>query len=194
LQRTLKDPDINSVAIENTQGAHQAMSHLLDLGYRDILLVTGGEQNEDSRQRYAGALQALRERHLELRPGRVLVGHNVGPLAVQAFQEYLEDGNTLPQAIFAFNDDMAIALIRWLRRRGRRVPEDVAVVGFDGIEEAEYIGLTTVETPMYEMGVLAGQILIDLMSHSISAKRARQVFLRGNLRIRETCGANLKRT
>lgn len=193
LQRNLKDPDINSVAIENTQGAHQAMSHLLDLGYRDILLVTGGEQSEDSRQRYAGAMQALRERNMEPRPNRVLVGHNVGPLAVRAFQNYLDDGHKLPEAILAFNDDMAIGLIRWLRRKGRRVPEDIAVVGFDGVEEAEYIGLTTVETPMYEMGVLAGQILIDLMSDSISAQRARQVLLRGNLRIRETCGASLRK-
>lgn len=46
---------------------------------------------------------------------------------------------------------------------------------------------------MYEMGVLAGQILIDLMSDSISAQRARQVLLRGNLRIREICGASLRK-
>ncbi|MBN1269441.1 MAG: LacI family DNA-binding transcriptional regulator, partial [Kiritimatiellae bacterium] len=147
LQRNIADPDINSVAIENTQGAHQAMSHLLGLGYRDILLITGGEGSEDSEERYRGALQALREKDLALKPDRVIVGHNVGPLAVRALQDYLDGGQSLPEAIFAFNDDMAIAIMRWLRKKGHRVPEDVALVGFDGIVEAEYMGLTTVETP-----------------------------------------------
>lgn len=193
LQRHLPDPSINTVSIENTQGAYEATMHLLDLGHKDILLITGGKDSEDSNERLRGVAQAFRERALPLRSDRIVVGHNVGPLAVKALQEYLASGRSLPRALFAFNDDMAIAVMNWLRKQGYRVPEDVAVVGFDGIAEAESVGLTTVETPMYEMGALAAQILIDTVSNAASAQRARQVMLRGTLRIRESSGGRLSK-
>jgi len=84
-----------------------------------------------------------------------LVGHNVGGPGRPGLLRLRERGKPLPEAIFAFNDDMAIALMIWLRRRGIRVPEEVAVVGFDGINEAEYFGLTTVRNAHVRNGVLA---------------------------------------
>jgi DNA-binding LacI/PurR family transcriptional regulator len=189
LQRNLPDPDINTVSIENFHGAYEAVRHLLQLGCRDILLVTGAKENEDSNERYRGAVQAFRDMGVELNSDRVLVGHNVGALAVRAFDEYLAQGHTVPRAIFAFNDDMAIHLMNWLQRNGRRIPQDVAIVGFDGVAEAECMGLTTVETPMYELGTVAAQMLVDIISGSPNAERARQVLLKGCLRIRESCGA-----
>lgn len=189
LQRNLPDRDINTVSIENEQGARDAVMHLLRLGYRDILLITGTPENEDSNERLRGAEQAFREMNVPWDAARRIIGHNVGTLAVRAFEEYLVTARKVPRAIFAFNDDMAIAVINWLRKHGYRVPEDVAVVGFDGIAEAEHAGLTTVETPMYEMGVLGAQMLIDSISGAPNAARPRQVFLRGTLKIRESCGA-----
>ena len=192
LQRQLADPDINTVSIEHMSGAHQAMKHLLHLGHRRILLVTGQNDNEDSKQKLLGVEQALREAKVKLPAGHVIEGHHVGAIAVEALAKFLEQGRKLPDAIFAFNDDMAMAILYWLRSRKVRVPEDVALIGFDGTEEAQRAGLTTVETPMHEMGALAAQTLLDLVKSPRGSRTPKQILLRGSLRVRETCGAHLR--
>ncbi|HEY8241582.1 MAG TPA: LacI family DNA-binding transcriptional regulator [Kiritimatiellia bacterium] len=192
IQKHVDDPEVNTVSIENIRGGYIAMKHLLDLGYRRIVLVTGGEDNEDSNQRLQGARQALSEFHLKPTSAPVVVGHHVGMHAIKAFSTFLEEGHRLPEAVFAFNDNMAVALVQWFRSKGHRVPEDVAVVGFDGTDDAEHIGLSTVVTPMYETGVLATQILLDVISNAVPAKKARQVLLSGHLVARDTCGAKLR--
>ena len=189
IQKQINDPEVNTVSIENIRGSYLAMKHLLDLGYRRVMLLTGGEDNEDSRQRMQGARQALSEAHIKPATVPTLIGHHVGGHAITVLSAYLKEGHHLPEAIFAFNDSMAVAIVQWLRSRGTRVPEDVAVVGFDGTEDAEHIGLTTVATPMYETGVLGTQILLDIISNGTEGKKARQVLLSGHLIIRDTCGA-----
>ncbi len=192
IQKQCKDPDVNTVCIENIRGAHLAMQHLLQLGYRRILLLTGGDEHEDSIERLNGVYQALQE--FRLKPSSVgrLNGHCVGIHAVNALRAHLDQKKRLPEAIFAFNDNMALAVMQWLKSKGVRVPEEVAVVGFDGVEESEFAGLTTVANPMYETGVLAAQILLDMVSHSNESRKARQVLLSGHLVVRESCGAKLK--
>jgi LacI family transcriptional regulator len=192
IQKQVNDPDINTVAIENIRGGYLAMKHLLEQGYRRVMLVTGSEDNEDSNQRLQGARQALAEFHIKPNAVPVVIGHHVGSHAISALKAYLDEGHRLPEAIFAFNDNMAVALVQWLRARGTRVPEDVAVIGFDGTDEAEHVGLTTIVTPMYETGVLATQILLDQIANANSARKARQVLLSGHLIVRDTCGAKQK--
>ncbi len=192
IQRTIEDPAVNFVCIENADGGRQGVAHLLALGYRRLMLITGQEDNVDSNERLDGAERALREIGAEVPADYRINGHFVGVHAVRAFASWVGQGLEMPDAIFAFNDDMAISVMHWLKGNGYRVPEDVAIVGYDGLNESEYLGLTTVETPMYETGVLGTQILLDLISGSISAQRARQVYLRGKLRVRESCGAKLK--
>ncbi|HBA85330.1 MAG TPA: hypothetical protein DCZ95_14685 [Verrucomicrobia bacterium] len=189
LQRQMNDADISTVAIDGRQGGYLAMRHLLSLGYRRILLLTGSETDENSREKLAGARRAAREFKHSVTADRILVGHHVGAHAVKALAEYYGSDRPKPDAIFAFNDDMAIAVIQWLRHQGYRVPDDLAVIGFDGIAEAEYLGLTTIETPMYEMGVLAAQILLDQINDPSGERKARQVLLQGRLHVRESCGA-----
>ncbi|MFH0907212.1 MAG: LacI family DNA-binding transcriptional regulator [bacterium] len=192
VQKQINDPDVNTVSIENVCGAYLATKHLLDLGYRRVMLVTGGDDNEDSRQRLQGARQALTEFHIKPAAVPTLIGRHVGVHAIKALAAYLEEGHHLPEAIFAFNDNMAVAILQWLRARGTRVPEDVAVVGFDGTDEADHVGLTTIATPMYETGILAAQILLDLISNGAEDKKARQILLSGHLVIRDSCGARLR--
>jgi LacI family transcriptional regulator len=188
LQRQVADPEINSIAIDSAQGAREAVTHLLNCGYRKLLLLTGPRDDADSQQKLDGARQALREFSVNLPAENILEGHHVGTHAVRAISDHLAAGRPLPEAIFAFNDAMAIAILHWLRGRGIRVPQDVALIGFDGIDEAKQVGLTTFETPMYEMGVLATQVLMDLIVLPPSERRAKQLILKGTLAIRDTCG------
>ncbi len=191
IQQHFEDPAISSVCIEGKSGAYQAMAHLLGLGHRKILVVTGRKDDADSMLKMEGVRLALSERGAKLPPSSFVEGHHVGALAIDAVSHYLE-AHPRPQAIFAFSDDMAIALTLWLRERGIRVPQDIAMVGYDGIPESRLLGLTTVETPMYDMGVLAAQMLIERIEAGPSAHEVRHVVLRGSLRICETCGALLK--
>ena len=191
IQQHFEDAAVNSVSIEGKSGAYQAMSHLLGLGHRKILVVTGRKDDADSMLKLEGVRLALAEKGAKLPPSAFVEGHHVGALAIDAVARHL-DAHPRPQAIFAFSDDMAIALTLWLRERGIRVPQDVAIVGYDGIPESRLLGLTTVETPMYDMGVLAAQMLIERIEAGTAAREARHVVLRGSLRVRETCGASLK--
>lgn len=187
LQRQVADPEINTIAIDSAQGAREATLHLLKQGYRKLLFLTGPRDDADSLLKLEGVHRALQELNVEIPADSILEGHHVGAHAVRALSDHLAAGKPLPEAIFAFNDAMAIAVLHWLRGRGVRVPQDVALIGFDGIDEARHVGLTTLETPMYEMGVLAAQVLMDLIEAPASERKAKQLVLKGNLVIRETC-------
>ena len=157
LQQEIDDVVVSSVSIDNRQGAYEGMKHLLALGYRDILVVRGAAGAQDARLRLEGCEQALREAGVTQR--LFIDGHYSPHDAVEAFRVYCQS-HPLPRAIFALNDAMALALHRELRKGGVEVPGQVAILGFDGIEAAEYVGLTTVETPMAEMGEEAVRVFL----------------------------------
>lgn len=192
IQGHVEIPDITTISTENTQGAYRAVKHLLGLGYRRLMLITGQEENVDSQEKLAGARQALREAGVSVPADYILNGHHMAWYARRAMNEFETSARPLPEAIFAFNDTMALAVMQWLREKGRRVPEDVAVVGFDGIDEAEHAELTTVETPMREMGTLATRMLIELIHTRPEERKGRHITLGGTLRVRKSCGAHLR--
>lgn len=191
VQNWMPDSDVSSVCIDCTEGSRDAVRHLLALGYRNLVIVTGPEGNADSDRKMLGVNQALSEAGVRVPPANILPGHHVGHQAIAVMKAYLES-RPLPEAVFAFNDTMALALLGWLRERGIRVPEEVAIVGFDGTDDARKAGLTTIETPMHELGVLTVQTLIERIEEPNRAAPAHQILLRGALAVRDTCGARLR--
>ena len=157
LQQEIEDGVVSSVSVDNRQGAYEGMKHLLSLGYQEILIVRGAVGAQDARLRLEGCERALKEAGVSKR--MFIDGHYSPHDAVEAFRVYSQS-NPLPRAIFALNDAMAMAIVRELRKGGVDVPGQVAVLGFDGIEAAEYVGLTTVETPMAEMGEEAVRVFL----------------------------------
>src|SRR4029450_2251449 len=155
---------IPAVSAAHTSGADQAMRHLLALGHRRTARDTGRGgwvATEDRRRGYRAALAAAGilpdpaleiEAEPEIRPGR--------EAALQ-----LLDLSERPTAIFAFNDNIAIGAIQAARARGRRVPEDVSIIGFDDVEHATIVtpALTTVRQPLAEMGRTAVSLLNRLL-------------------------------
>jgi LacI family transcriptional regulator len=158
------DERIPSVSAAHTSGAHQAMRHLLALGHRRIAAITGPRgwvATEDRRRGYHAALAAagiLPPPELEVEADFEIAG------GVQAAGRLL-DLPEPPTAIFAFNDNLAIGAIQAARARGRRVPDDLSVVGFDDIEHATIVTppLTTVRQPLAEMGRTAVSLLVRLL-------------------------------
>ncbi|MFH0878389.1 MAG: LacI family DNA-binding transcriptional regulator [Lentisphaerota bacterium] len=191
VQNDPSDPDVNTIATENRLGARDAARHLLALGYRRILLMTGHEENSSSREKLEGVQQAFRDVHLPLPSNRILDGQYNGEIAVHKLEAYLGKDHPRPEAVFAFNDDMALALLRWLRQKNIRVPEDIAMVGFDGTDEARQAGLTTVETPTRDLGIMAAQLLMAVINNP--SRNAQHILLQGTLCVRDTCGARLRK-
>jgi DNA-binding LacI/PurR family transcriptional regulator len=156
--------DIPTVATTNEIGAHEAVTHLIETGRRRIALICGPLNCAYARERMAGYRRALHEHGLEIDPALILTEEATEP-CVRDLIAGLRDGGTAFDAIFACHDGLAIDALTTLRKAGIRVPEDVAVVGFDDIAPASttYPSLTTIRQPFYEMGATAVRMLFTAL-------------------------------
>lgn len=152
------------VGIDNQQAAYEATAHLLGLGHRRIGFIGGPLARLTVRERVRGYERCLREHGVPADPALVGAGdfRPAGGYAVT--RGWLGLGDP-PTAIFAANDRMAIGAIAAIMDAGLRVPEDVAVVGFDDTPVSPYVrpALTTVAVPAYELGAVAMRQLLGLL-------------------------------
>ena len=156
-----------SVGIDNRQGAYEAVRHLLDLGRRRIVAIRGPELNLEVRDREAGYIQALEEFGLPVDPDLLIPGTFTYDSGVAATRAIL-DLDPLPDAVFAFNDHMAIGVMHTLRVAGISVPDDMAVIGFDNIPSSRFLPtpLSTVQVPGRDMGRQAVGLLLDAIERA----------------------------
>jgi LacI family transcriptional regulator len=180
---------LDSVSIDNFDGAASAVRHLIGLGHRSIAIIAGPASNIDARQRLEGYRAALREAGLEPRPELELPGDFAEHSGYQAAAELLRRP-TRPSAIFAANDYMAVGALGALHDAGVRVPEDIALSGFDDIALARYLNppLTTVHVDMIELGRRAVQLLLERGAHP-GGRTGRHEVLTTTLVVRRSCGA-----
>ena len=164
-----------SVGIDNRQGALEATRHLLECGCRRIAIIRGPQANLEVREREAGYRQALEEWGVPVDPELQFDGLFTYESGVEAARQILTL-DPLPDAIFAFNDHMAIGVMHTLSGAGICVPDDVAVMGFDNIPSSRFLPtpLSTVEVPEREMGRCAVEILLEAIENKSGyAPRAR---------------------
>lgn len=189
INRPLDHPGAAAVVVDGEAGGYRATLHLLDLGHRRVAYLAGPAASYSHRGRLRGYRRALAERGIAFDPDLVAGGVTsiaAGRDATAALLARVPP----PSAIFAFDDLMAIGAMEELRRRGMRVPEDVAVVGFDDIDLAAFVDppLTTVAQPKAEMGRLATDRLLDMIETGRPPKN-RIVTLTPALVVRRSCGA-----
>lgn len=177
-----------TVSVDNHQGGLLAMDHLLTLGHRRIAYVTGPEDHSSDMERMGAYRRALEERGLPWEPELVVRGNgwpDGGRRALEALMGLVEP----PTAVFCYNDMTAIGLLRTARERSIRIPESLAVVGFDDIPLAAYVDppLTTIAQPKFEMGQLAMGMLLNLMQAGTPAgERLSNPVVQGQLIVRES--------
>jgi len=177
-----------SVAIDNFGGAVQMVRHLHRSGRKRIAFVSGPNNNHDATERLRGFREALEA----LEPGyQPLVMHgdfNEGS-GFRAGQQVVALAER-PDAVFAANDMMAIGCLLALAEAGLRVPEDVAVVGYDNIPTARFVrpALTTVSVPIADLGTVALERLVAAIGDPAKA-RGQETLLRTQLMVRGSCGA-----
>ena len=182
--------NIPTIAIENKDGAVMLVNHLIEVhGRRRIVFLQGPEGHEDSVWRERGYREALEAHDLPFQRELVASGEFDEEQAFATIQQMLMNGLEF-DAIFAGDDDSAIGAMRALKLAGRRVPHDVAVVGFDDVPFARYLSpaLTTVRAPIEQVGREAVQQLVRLMN---GEKAEPLILMRTELVIRESCGCRL---
>lgn len=174
------------VDADNVRGSRMATAHLLRQGRQRMASITGPASMIAGLDRREGYQTALREADLPLEEKLIVAGDFTEASGYAAMQQLLPQE---PDAVFVANDLMAVGALRAIRQAGRRVPEDVALVGFDDAQVAAYADppLTTVRQPVYELGSTAIDLLLRLLeSDTQSPLRA---ILPTELVIRASCGA-----
>lgn len=183
------DSRVNYVDADNVNGARDAIRHLLRMGRTRIGLINGPMNMIAGTDRLAGYTQALRERGQLVQPELITDGGFSEAGGYLAMQQLLP---RQPDAVFAASDAMAIGALRVLHEAGLRVPEDVALIGFDDMPFAARSDppLTTIRQPTYRMGGLAVETLLDLIEHPDSPPH--HIVLPTELVVRASCGAAAK--
>ena len=157
-------PGVTNIILNHAKAARCALEHLSALGHRKIALIKGQAFSSDTEVRWESVRQTARHMNLPIRDRLVgqLEGESSSPELGYAVTRKLLNAGEPFTALFAFNDISAIGAIRALREGGRRVPEDVSVVGFDDIQSAAFQnpGLTTVRQPLRHMGEIAAETLL----------------------------------
>lgn len=177
-----------SVLVDNAAGMREAIEHLLDAHQkRRIFFVRGPDVNEEAEKRYAVFQSVLSERGIRVDPELCHVGNFQPSAGREAMTRALERGLEF-DAVIAANDSMAMGALEVLVARGRRVPEDVTLVGFDDVEEARFLDppLSTVRQPLYDQGKQAVRLLANRMQGAVDG----DVVLRTHLVARRSCGCS----
>lgn len=157
-------PDFDSISVDNVKGGQMATAHLLAQGYERIGHISVYPEPPPAEQRREGYEKALREAGREVDPALIARSTRqpfgfVEDAGYESMQVLLARPPR-PDAVFVASDVQALGALRALHAAGLRVPEDVAVIGFDDIKISEYVGLSTLRQPMYEMGKLAVEKLL----------------------------------
>lgn len=189
--RPVKITGMDSITADHWQGAFDVVSHLVSLGHTRIAFIGISPVDRLSLRRYQGYAAALEQAGIPVRPE-----YTVGPPEAPAFatQDDGFDGmmrlaalDRPPTAVFARNDFAAIGALRAAHKLGIRVPEDVAIAGFDNIPLAAFTTppLTTVEQPIAQQGASAANFLLDRIEKRYSGS-ARRISMPCSLIIRES--------
>ena len=171
---------------DSREGARRLTEHLIELGHRRIAMINGRQDVSTARLRYQGYLEALKLSDVPFDPA---LAHEAGYTAADGgdLADALLSAPEPPTAVFAANNFLALAVVRGLRERGVRVPDDISVVCFDDFGETFVLDpfLTAAQQPAYEFGSLGMQLLIERIQGAAGAE-PRNIVLPSRLVIRHS--------
>jgi LacI family transcriptional regulator len=178
--------DFNYVTIDNIHAAEVATHHLISLGRRRIGHITGHMNIADARDRLHGYKRALKKANLPIQPKLIVEGQFLWQAGYEAARELLQHK---PDAIFAAGDTIALGAMDAINEAGLRIPDDIALVGFDDVDVASraHPMLTTIRQPVHGKGTAAATLLLDIIQKD--APSPQHIVLPTELIIRQSCGA-----
>ena len=158
----MSKPNYPAVHATNYQGSFDATQYLIELGHTRIGYIIGRTELESANRRLSGYRDALEQAGILIEDQLITHGDFTTKTGVDCGRELLSLDNP-PTAIVAANDQMAMGVYQVAEEMGLRIPEDFSLVGFDNIPESKYLGLTTVDQFISEMGYKATQMLIKII-------------------------------
>jgi LacI family transcriptional regulator len=192
LDRRTDPYETDAVTIDNVAGAYLAVKHLIDLGHERIGMIGGSAHLTTGRERYEGYRKALNAAGIKVDEKLIRVGDFKIDSGYNLMRELITSPQP-PSAVFAANNLMTLGALRALRELNVRVPEDMALIGFDDMPWASELcpPLTTISQPTYELGQETVQLLLRRLQNPNAPVRT--VTLQPRLVIRESCGASSQR-
>jgi DNA-binding LacI/PurR family transcriptional regulator len=184
-------PNVTNVTLDHTLSAELALRHLYDLGHRKIAFMKGQPFSVDTDYRWKAILRAAKDFGIEVAPELTIELHSSSwspDLGYEPVKRFAAKDPAFT-AIFCFNDTSAIGALRALGEAGKRIPEDVSVVGFDDISSAAYQrpSLTTIRQPLQAMGTIAARTLLDKIAHP-EDRFPEEIVMGPELVVRESSG------
>jgi DNA-binding LacI/PurR family transcriptional regulator len=188
VNRKLASENASYVVIDNYQGAYLVVEHLIKNGCRNIAIINSSTNLSTAVERFKGYKKVLVDYGLTLRPEYVANGSFTQEHGYTAAKKMLAMPNR-PDAIFAASNRIAIGVIKAAHELGLRIPDDLALVGFDDTELTSIpgINLTTVSQKKYEMGRLGVKVITDLIEGT-EANFTNRIVLQPDLIIRSSGG------
>jgi len=177
-------------------GAYKIVEHLIKLGHERIGFIGPTESSDnrmpDKMNRFKGYKEALSDAGIKCHKELLVRGKNRMDRGRSVIKELLKLRNP-PTAVFAMHDQAAISAMEGVKELGMKIPDDVAIVGFDDIELASYTDppLTTIRVSMEELGKRAVKRLMELMGNK--HQQSQMIILPVELVVRESCGMMLHR-
>jgi len=190
IDRKIKGLHATEVNVDNEYGAYEAVNHLIKLGHRRIGIINGAPQTTVGEGRFRGYTKALEDGGLSMNPFFIKYGDFRMEKARKATAELIEMKNR-PTALFVASNVMVIGALKALKENEVKIPQEMALVGFDDPEWASLTKppLTTVRQPTYSIGAMACQALLQKMRKSDRRRLLdEEIVLKPTLIVRESCG------
>ena len=181
-------PGVTNISLNHSRAARLALDHLTSLGHQKVAFIKGQVFSSDTEIRWKAVRAAASELGLRVDDNLTVQLESESPTPQPGYDITCKLLRTAPPftALFAFNDISALGAIRALREAGRRVPEDVSVIGFDDIQSAAYQnpGLTTIRQPLREMGMTAAETLVRRIGSAKTADYPKNIVVEPELIVR----------
>lgn len=180
-----EDDSLPAVIIDNSEAAGKVTEHLIMKGHRRIGFINGPEHIILCRDRQEGYLHMLEKYDIPVSDGLILCSDFTMEGGFKS-AKHLLDLEEKPTAIFATNDEMAVGVIQAVQEQGLRVPQDVAVAGFDNIQISQVVqpNLTTIDQPIFQIGVKSMELLMSCLEETVLEET--RIKLKANLCIRNS--------
>ena len=184
---------VTNISLNHSRAARLALDHLTSLGHRRIAFIKGQVFSSDTEVRWKAVRAAAQDLGVTVEDQLTVQLESESPTPQPGYDMTCKLLKSAPPftALFAFNDISALGAIRALREAGRRVPEDVSVIGFDDIQSAAYQnpGLTTIRQPLREMGMTAAETLVRRINAAKNADYPKSMVVEPELIVRGSTAA-----
>ena len=185
--RACSDVEVSKVIIDDAKSAHNAVSHLINKGYKRIAHFTGPRDLEICKLRLKGYSDALAESNIPLQDELICYGGLHETDGYNSMDRLIKENN-LPDAIFAVNDPVAVGAFQRIKEAGLKIPADIGIVGFSNNKITALIDppLTTVDQPSFEMGKKSAELLIEMIENKKPLQKPKTIVLDTQLIVRSS--------